>query len=236
MTLPNQLTVLRMVLTPIAVFLLLAQDVAAKRIGTGVFLIASLTDWYDGHFARKYGYVTNWGKFLDPLADKILISSMLLCFVLLNYIKAVWVVIIVVRDVLITALRGYMMMYDKPIAANLLAKWKTFSQVGLVYMILILVNVEASITSSSAMPPAIDMAAFSGFIDKFAQFVAYFTVLTGVLYLIDNGRPLLELFGRFYRWIIPFNFGSETKPENDRKDRANDPNRKQKGGNSPDEP
>jgi len=210
MTLPNQLTVLRMVLTPVAVFLLLSQDVTAKRIGTLVFIIASLTDWYDGHFARKYGYVTNWGKFLDPLADKILISSMLLSFVLLKYIKATWVIIIVIRDVIITALRGYMMMHGKPIAANIIAKWKTFSQVGLVYFILIYINIQESFTDSRKLVFA-GISDFTNIIDIVAQFVAYFTVLTGILYLIDNRKPLLELFGRFYRWVIPFNFITENE-------------------------
>jgi len=210
MTLPNQLTVLRMVLTPVAVFLLLMQDIMAKQIGTGVFIVASLTDWYDGHCARKYGYVTDWGKFLDPLADKILISSMLLCFVLLNYIRAVWVIMIVMRDVVITALRGYMMMYEKPIAARRIAKWKTFSQVGLVYTILLYINLAQSHAVNPEKYTFLDSVSFSVIIDRYAQIVAYFTVLTGIVYLADNRKPLLELFGRFYRFVIPFNLYSET--------------------------
>lgn len=214
MTLPNQLTVLRMVLSPVAVFLLLSQEATAIQIGTAVFLLASFTDWYDGYFARKYGYVTDWGKFMDPLADKVLVSSMLISFVLMNHISAVWIVIIIARDVVVTALRGYMMMYDKPIAANLLAKWKTFSQVLLVYMLLIVVNVQPLQAENPAFLAFINIAKFSSFIDKYAQFVAYYTILTGVLYLVDNRKPLIELFMRFLRWITPFNIPSDVNGDN----------------------
>lgn len=213
MTLPNQLTVLRILLSPVAVFLLISQEPTAIKIGTAVFLLASFTDWYDGYFARKYGYVTDWGKFMDPLADKILISSMLICFVLMNRISAVWIVIIVARDVVVTALRGYMMMYDKPIAANLLAKWKTFSQVSLVYMLLVVVNIEPLQAQNPTAFSFIDILKFSAFIDKYAQFVAYYTILTGILYLVDNRKPLLELFMRFIRWVTPFNIPSDVNAD-----------------------
>ncbi|MFC1556004.1 CDP-diacylglycerol--glycerol-3-phosphate 3-phosphatidyltransferase [candidate division KSB1 bacterium] len=211
MTLPNQLTILRILLSPVAVFLLLAQDPVAVRLGTAVFIIASLTDWYDGHFARKYGYVTDWGKFLDPLADKVLISSILLSFVLLNHLQAIWVMIIVIRDVIVTALRGYMMMNDKVIAANTFAKWKTFSQNILVYLVLIYINFSGPLTPDS---PSLGFISYR-FIDIFAQVVAYYTLLTGLFYLYDNRKPLIELFGLFYRWIIPFNLLPEMSKDSD---------------------
>lgn len=227
MTLPNQLTVLRMVLSPVAVFLLLSPDIVAKRIGTGVFIIASLTDWYDGHFARKYGYVTEWGKFLDPLADKILISSMLLCFVLLNYIRMTWVVIIVMRDLIITALRGYMMMYDKPIAASRLAKWKTFTQVGLVYTVLIFIHLNHFHETNPARFGFANSASFTVIIDNFAQFVALVTVITGLIYLYQNRKPLIELFVKFFKFIIPYGVVSEINSF------LNDSNGSDESGNKP---
>lgn len=214
MTLPNQLTVLRIILTPIAVFFLLMQEVFAKQLATGVFIIASLTDWYDGHFARKYGYVTKWGKFLDPLADKTLISAMLFSFVILKYIKFGWVIIIVLRDVIITALRGYMMVYGKPVSTNLLAKWKTFSQVGLVYALLIYINIDQINGTETIWGTGIHLTKFKLFIDKFVQFVAFFTVLTGIIYIIENRRPLNELFRRMYRIIMPLRPAINSKSDN----------------------
>ena len=214
MTLPNQLTVLRIILTPIAVFFLLMQDVLAKQLATGVFIIASLTDWYDGHFARKYGYVTKWGKFLDPLADKTLISAMLFSFVILKYIKFGWVIIIVLRDVIITALRGYMMVYGKPVSTNLLAKWKTFSQVGLVYALLIYINIEQFIGSNAVLDAGSHMAKFKLFIDKYVLFVVLFTVATGIIYIFENRRPLKELFWRLYRFVMPLPPVMNSEPDN----------------------
>jgi CDP-diacylglycerol--glycerol-3-phosphate 3-phosphatidyltransferase len=72
MVLPNQLTVLRIILSPIFLFFFLSENLLFKQISIGIFIIAALTDWYDGWLARKFNYITNWGKFWDPLADKIL--------------------------------------------------------------------------------------------------------------------------------------------------------------------
>ncbi|MBI4535095.1 MAG: CDP-alcohol phosphatidyltransferase family protein, partial [Ignavibacteriae bacterium] len=84
LNLPNQLTLLRVVLTPVFVVMLLSTSSLQKQISLVVFIIAALTDWYDGWVARKLGYISRWGKFLDPLADKILSSSALLAYVYLG--------------------------------------------------------------------------------------------------------------------------------------------------------
>jgi CDP-diacylglycerol---glycerol-3-phosphate 3-phosphatidyltransferase len=80
MTLPNQLTILRIFLTPVFVALFLSENVFLKQLSVPVYIVAALTDWYDGWFARKFGYMTKWGRFLDPLADKILTSSAFIAF------------------------------------------------------------------------------------------------------------------------------------------------------------
>ncbi|MFC1565139.1 CDP-diacylglycerol--glycerol-3-phosphate 3-phosphatidyltransferase [candidate division KSB1 bacterium] len=212
MTLPNQLTFLRILLTPIAVFLLLMKDSPAIQMATVVFILASLTDWYDGHFARKYGYVTSWGKFFDPLADKVLILSMFFTFVLLDYIPLFYVVAIAVRDIIITILRGYMMMYDKSIAANMLAKWKTFSQMGLVYILFININLE-QVFRPETLAGSLDF--MRQFIYRFTQFVAGFTVLTGIIYLYQNINPVLDLIWKSVKFIIsPVSLMLDTKPDN----------------------
>src|SRR5512139_4091178 len=94
LNLPNQLTLLRVALTPVFVVLLLSGSPIQLQISLVIYIIAALTDWYDGWAARKLGTITRWGKFLDPLADKILSSAAMLAFVGLGLIDAwmVWIV------------------------------------------------------------------------------------------------------------------------------------------------
>ena len=106
MSIPNSLTIFRILLTPVFVILLFSDSSFWKQISLVVYIVAALTDWYDGWVARKYGYVTRWGKFLDPLADKILSSAALFSFVALSLVDAWMVWIIVLRDFLITGLRS----------------------------------------------------------------------------------------------------------------------------------
>ena len=136
MTFPNQLTLLRILLTPIFVCLLLSPNPIMNFAAMGVFLIASLTDWYDGYFARKYGYVSKWGKFLDPLADKILVSAAFFCLVYLDVVRLWMVIIIVIRDFSITGLRSYAMFRGTPVVTSRLAKIKTTVQMTVVYLLL----------------------------------------------------------------------------------------------------
>ena len=107
MVLPNQLTVLRIILTPFFLFFFLSENPLFKQISIGIFIIAALTDWYDGWLARKFNYITNWGKFWDPLADKILTSTAFIGFVILGVLQLWMVIIILLRDFIITILRAY---------------------------------------------------------------------------------------------------------------------------------
>ncbi len=100
MILPNQLTVMRIILTPVFLFLFLQDSNTLKQISVIVFLIAAITDWYDGWLARKFNYITSWGKFMDPLADKILTSAAFIGFVIIDFIPLWMVIVIIVRDFL----------------------------------------------------------------------------------------------------------------------------------------
>ena len=106
MNLPNKLTTFRVVLIPFFVVFMLA-DVTAydKWIALAVFIIASLTDLLDGYIARKYNLVTNFGKFMDPLADKLLVCSALICLVALSRIPAWIVIVIIAREFIISGFR-----------------------------------------------------------------------------------------------------------------------------------
>ena len=104
LTIPNQLTILRIVLTPVFLYFFLYNTMEYKLIGTIIFIFAAATDWYDGYVARKFNVITRWGQFMDPLADKILISSALCVFAYLGYIYWWMIIVIVVRDFFITFL------------------------------------------------------------------------------------------------------------------------------------
>lgn len=137
MLLPNQLTILRIILTPVFLILFLSDDPLLKQISLIVFIIAALTDWYDGWLARKFNYITDWGKFWDPLADKILTSAAFLGFVYLKIIPLWMVIIIIIRDFLITGLRAFADYKGHSFPTSYYAKIKTFIQLTFLYYLLI---------------------------------------------------------------------------------------------------
>ncbi len=195
MTIPNKLSILRIVLTPIFMAFLFLDWAYSAQGALLVFIIASVTDWYDGYIARRYGFVSKWGKFLDPLADKILISSALFSFWYLGYIKLWMVLVIFSRDLIITGLRWYAIETGKPVVTSHLAKWKTVSQIVLVFVILIYLNVKSMIN--------IDVNSYLNLIDKAALLVALYTLLTGIMYLFNNRGHIRTVISRFYRVFIP---------------------------------
>jgi len=138
MILPNQLTILRMVLTPVFFFLFISDDLLMKQISLAVFIVAALSDWYDGWLARKFNYITEWGKFMDPLADKILTSSAFIGFVVVGLLPWWMVAIILIRDFTITILRIYADRKSLVFTTSYYAKWKTLLQMVFLYYLLII--------------------------------------------------------------------------------------------------
>ncbi len=144
MNLPNKLTVLRMILIPFFVVCLLAQGGAVPSLRYGavaIFIVASLTDLLDGKIARKYNLVTNFGKFMDPLADKLLVCSALICLIELEQIPSWMVIIIVSREFIISGFRLVAAEQGIVIAASYWGKWKTTFQ--MIAVILMIVNIPA---------------------------------------------------------------------------------------------
>ena len=142
MVLPNQLTVLRIILTPIFLWLFLSDNLTMNLLAVLVFFIAALTDWYDGWLARKYNYITDWGKFLDPLADKILTSTAFFGFVAVGKLDLWMVLIIVFRDFFITGVRIYAEIKELDFKTSYIAKAKTFIQMAFLYFLLLLYFLE----------------------------------------------------------------------------------------------
>jgi len=137
MILPNQLTVLRIILTPVFFVLFLSGSPLLRQIALVIFIIAALTDWYDGWLARKFNYITSWGKFWDPLADKILTSAAFFAFVITGTIQLWMVIVIIVRDFSITGLRAYADYKGHSFPTSRYAKWKTFIQMAFLYYLLL---------------------------------------------------------------------------------------------------
>lgn len=142
MNLPNKLTMFRVVLIPFFVlFMLVDITNVDKWIALAIFIVASLTDLLDGKIARKYNLVTNFGKFMDPLADKLLVCSALICLVELSMLPAWIVIIIIAREFIISGFRLIASDNGVVIAASYFGKFKTTFQ--MVMICLMIADIEA---------------------------------------------------------------------------------------------
>ena len=152
MNLPNKLTILRVMMIPFFVFSLLAYDgtnQCLRYVAAVIFVAASLTDLLDGKIARKYNLVTNFGKFMDPLADKLLVCSALICLIQLGQLPA-WVVIIIIsREFIISGFRLVAADNGIVIAASYWGKFKTTFQ--MIAVILMIFNIPALATVTMIM-------------------------------------------------------------------------------------
>lgn len=143
MNLPNKLTILRVIMIPFFIFFMMtdAAGDASKWIALVIFVVASLTDLLDGHIARKYHLVTNFGKFMDPLADKLLVCSALICFVQTGALPAWFVIVIISREFIISGFRLVASDNGVVIAASYWGKFKTTFQ--MVMIVLLIADLEA---------------------------------------------------------------------------------------------
>lgn len=143
MNLPNKLTVFRACMVPVFVFVMLWDGLGeyGKYVAAAVFILASATDWLDGYLARKNGLVTDFGKFMDPIADKLLVCSAMICLVE-NDALAAWIVIIIIgREFIISGFRLVASDKGTVIAASYWGKFKTTFQ--MIAVILMIVNLPA---------------------------------------------------------------------------------------------
>lgn len=137
MNLPNKLTMLRVIMIPFfIVFLLIPITPYDKWIALAIFIIASLTDLLDGKIARKYNLVTNFGKFMDPLADKLLVCAALICLIELDRIPAWMVIVIIAREFIISGFRLVASDNGVVIAASYWGKFKTTFQMAAVCLLI----------------------------------------------------------------------------------------------------
>ena len=137
MNLPNKLTISRIVMTVFFLVALIVEFPFHFTLALGIFVIASITDFLDGSLARKHGLITDFGKLMDPLADKVLICSAFIGFIELGWMKAWMVVIIVSRELAITGLRLLAASKNQVLAAERQGKNKTITQITAIISLLI---------------------------------------------------------------------------------------------------
>ena len=139
MNLPNKLTIMRVILIPFFVFFLLSPYFPAygNYIAVAIFIVASMTDMLDGKIARKYNLVTNFGKFMDPLADKLLVCSAMICLIELDRLAAWIVIVIIAREFIISGFRLVASDNGVVIAASYWGKFKTTFQMLMVIVLIL---------------------------------------------------------------------------------------------------
>ena len=191
MNLPNKLTVARIIMVPFFVVFLVNVTIPHHFLIAGLILaLASFTDLLDGKIARKRNLVTNFGKFLDPLADKILVISALVCFVNLGLAELWFVLIIIAREFMVTSIRLIAVNTGEVIAANIWGKAKTVSQMVAIVGILIMQYLQELINLS--VMPSFTVGQFSSStVFWFAGNVlvgisTLFTIISGAIYLKQN--------------------------------------------------
>lgn len=141
MNTPNKLTVIRMILVPVFMLFMSFDNIFMRIAGIVVFIAASVTDWLDGYLARRDGLVTDFGKFMDPLADKMLTTSAFLVLMELDYISAWVLLIILFREFLVSGIRLAAVGEGNVIAASIWGKAKTVSQMLAIIVSLMLVTI-----------------------------------------------------------------------------------------------
>ena len=193
MNLPNLLTLSRIFLSPVYMVLFLIENPYSRLAATIVFIIAALTDLLDGYLARRMGTMTGFGKFMDPLADKILVSTAFLSFVNLGYAKSWMVTTIIIREFFIIGLRSIAAYKGMVITSSYVARLKTASQMVVISCILVFINLKTWL-----VPAGYNWAMFSSPMTNTAfDFMILITVIltvgTGIDYLFKSSGMLKGL-------------------------------------------
>jgi len=201
MNTPNKLTILRILLIPIFLWFMYAEFFRniyfGINLGFGelifdlalaIFVIASITDWLDGYLARKNKQITTFGKFADPLADKLLVAAALVAFVDFGYINGIIAIIVISREFIVTGLRLVAISENRVIAAGFWGKIKTILQIATIIAIL-LVNDPVTI---SAVATDHSVFLISLLVDWLAIIMTAVTVISGIEYVWKN-RKLIKV-------------------------------------------
>lgn len=179
MNLANKLTLLRVVLVPIFMAFLLVDNTACQIMALTVFVVASLTDMLDGKIARKYNQITTFGKFADPLADKMLTTAAFLVFMQRGIVDSWAIMLILVREFAVSGVRLAAAGEGNVIAASFFGKFKTVAQMAAIIITIIITNI-----------PVLEQSVSYTVSAALVWISVVFTVLSGVDYLIKNAHLL----------------------------------------------
>lgn len=192
MNIANKLTVLRVILTFIFMFFLFCQGVGAKIASLVIFLLAALSDFLDGLIAHKRNMVTDFGRLMDPIADKILVVAAFAAFVQMQVIEAWMFVIIISREFLITSLRLFALNKGKVLSATRSGKHKTFSQMAVIFAILVFILVKEVMLTYFTWNPAWERIFRNG-IYILMLITVGLTLYSGLSYLWINRKIITKV-------------------------------------------
>lgn len=190
---PNIITASRIVLTPAFVILLVSEDAIAVQVSAAVFLLAAISDWYDGWYARRHNMMSAFGRFFDPLADKVLVGAAFFTFVSLGVLPLWMVLLTIGRDVLVTVLRLVADRRKAPVVTSRLAKWKTAAQLVFLWYLVGAYTVQrvewiGRIVSAGALDSLFEPLLINGAMGL----LTFLSVVTAVQYLYEN-RHLIRV-------------------------------------------
>lgn len=199
MNLPNKLTLSRVIMVPFFVvfILMVPKFLFFKWIALAIFIIASLTDLLDGKIARKYNLVTNFGKFMDPLADKLLVCSALIAMSSLGVIPAWITIVIIAREFIISGFRLIAAEKGVVIAASMWGKWKTTFQMVMLCVQMVVMDQYASVNGNIAanalyvVTPLYQVLMMIGSITMYIALIL--TVVSLIDYLLKNKDVLKDV-------------------------------------------
>ncbi len=179
MNLANKLTLSRVIMIPVFVYFILKGTVTDMYIAGGIFILASITDFFDGYIARSRNLVTKFGKFMDPLADKLLVLSAFVCFVELGLVPSWIVIVILSRELIVSIFRAVAAADGMVIAAGPLGKYKTATQ-----MIAVIVFCFNDLLFSKINVPVAEILLY---------IATVLTIISGFDYIIRNRNVLKEV-------------------------------------------
>jgi len=186
MNLPNKLTVLRIVLTCFFLYFIFQEGLSSKIMATIIFLTAAITDFFDGYYARKHNLISNFGKIMDPLADKFLMLGALFAFVQMHLIALWMFVVILIREITVTFSRLFLTKKGIILAAEKSGKIKTVLQIATIIVILFfLIASESSMNAQGVV-----FIIFNRIIYIMMLSVVFITALSGLTYFWNNRKVI----------------------------------------------
>ncbi|MEE1060939.1 MAG: CDP-diacylglycerol--glycerol-3-phosphate 3-phosphatidyltransferase [Ruminococcus sp.] len=197
MNLPNKLTLSRIILVPFFVAALLVEFPFHWIAALLLFIIASITDLLDGKIARKRGLITDFGKFADPLADKILVTSALLCFLQLGLCDSIAIIIVLFREFTVTSIRLVAASKGEVVAANIWGKIKTVVQMIAIITILTMQSFLGLVNNFGLFGLSAEVIATMSDVFKIIGFVLIWistvlALISGIIYIVQNKKFIQE--------------------------------------------